>query len=224
MKLNTYSIIALCPETGHLGCAVATKFPAVGAWIPYMKTKVGIVVSQGWVNPLLGQIGLETLEKGTTANLALEKILLKDPGRELRQVAIIDRYGNPAVYTGADNDDYKGHITGDNFAILGNLLVGPEVLNYMLEAFTKTGGLLEEKLLAAIEAGAEAGGDQRGKQSASLRVDAIDGFPYVNIRVDDHPDPTTELARIYHKCAAPIARQYRQWVECIKNGERYDPA
>jgi uncharacterized Ntn-hydrolase superfamily protein len=223
LKLNTFSIIAYCPSSGHLGCAVATRFPAVGAWIPHVKAKVGIVVSQGWVNPLLGVAGLEMLEAGVTANLALEKVLLRDPGRELRQVALIDRFGNPAVYTGSENDDYKGHITGEHFSVQGNLLTGPEVLEEMIMAYTGAEGPLEAKLLKALEAGTKAGGDLRGKQSAALRVEAIEGFPYVNIRVDDHPEPVFELARIYEKNVVTLALHYRQWVECIKSGVRFDP-
>ncbi|WP_102345108.1 DUF1028 domain-containing protein [Bacillus sp. Marseille-P3661] len=220
MKLNTFSIIARCPDTGHLGAAVATCFPGVGAHSPHIEADVGIIVTQGWVNPMLGKKGLQLLKSGKTANETLNRLMLNDPGRELRQIAVLDYYGNTAAYTGIENDEYKGHIIGRNCSVQGNLLTSPAVLEAMLETFEFTEGLLENRLLAALEAGQAAGGDKRGKQSAVIKVEAIDGFPYVDFRVDDHDNPIGELRRIYEKNKHILIDRYHEWVDAVKEGNK----
>lgn len=220
MKMNTFSILAKCPETGHLGAAAATKFPAIGAFSPHIQCNSGVVVSQGWVNPLLGPEGLKLLTRGFTANETLENLLMYDPGREIRQLAVLDRFGNAAAYTGSENDDYKGHLIADDVCIQGNLLTKTDTLDVMLETFQSTEGKLEERLLATLEKGDSHGGDIRGKQSAVLRVDAVEGFPYVNYRVDDHHDPVTELRRIFEANKAGIYSRYYEWIESVRQGVR----
>src|SRR5690625_4426274 len=170
MKTNTFSIIARCKNTGYFGAAIASCFPAVGAHSPSIKADVGIIATQGWVNPHLGKEGIILLESGKTANETLNRLLYKDPGRELRQIAIIDQFGNSAVYTGLENDREKGHFIGDQFAVQGNLLTNIEVLEIMATTFEQTSGSLGERLLAALVAGDNKGGDRRGKQSAIIRV------------------------------------------------------
>jgi uncharacterized Ntn-hydrolase superfamily protein len=218
VKLNTYSIIARCPETGHFGAAIASCFPGVGAHSPHIQANVGIVVTQGWVSPLLGTQGIELLKSGKTANETLNKLLLNDPGRDLRQIAIIDHYGNCAPYTGLENDEYKGHIIGNQCSVQGNLLASPDVLKGMMDAFEHSEGDLAGRLLNALEAGERLGGDKRGKQSAVVKVAAIDGFPYVDFRVDDHKDPVNELIRIYKDNKHVLIDRYYEWVDSIQQG------
>lgn len=222
MKTNTFSIIARCKETGYFGAAIASCFPAVGAHSPSIKADVGVIATQGWVNPYLGKAGMALLEQGKTANETLNRLLYKDPGRELRQIAILDQFGNSAVYTGLENDEDKGHIIGDQYAVQGNLLTSIDVIEAMAETFEKTSGPLEERLLAALLAGDERGGDKRGKQSAIIKVEAIHGFPYVDFRVDDHQEPVKELKRIYEQNRHILVERYFEWVESIKTGTKFN--
>ncbi|MCP3031604.1 DUF1028 domain-containing protein [Halobacillus sp. A1] len=221
MKLNTFSIIARCPETGNFGGAVATCFPGVGAHSPHIEPNVGAVITQGWVNPPLGQEGILHLKKGRTANETLNHLLLNDPGKELRQVSVMDCYGNCAVYTGLENDDYKGHRIGNNWAIQGNLLTGPEVIDDMAEAFENSRGPLADRLLLALEAADAAGGDIRGKQSSAIKVVAVDQYPFVDFRVDDHKEPVTELRRIYEKNKSVLIERYYEWIDAVKQGTTF---
>ncbi|UOQ43577.1 DUF1028 domain-containing protein [Halobacillus salinarum] len=218
MKLNTFSIIARCKQTGYFGAAVATCFPGVGAHSPHIEPNVGAVVTQGWVNPELGQDGLDSLKEGRTANDTLNYVLLNDPGKELRQVAIVDQYGNCSAYTGVENDDYKSHIIGDQWSVQGNLLTGPEVLEVMAETFEKSKGALADRLLLAMEAADHVGGDVRGKQSAVIKVAAVDHFPFVDFRVDDHPEPVKELRRVYQKNKPVLIDRYYEWINAVKEG------
>ncbi|MEQ6376279.1 DUF1028 domain-containing protein [Bacillaceae bacterium S4-13-58] len=217
----TFSIVAKCKETGNFGAAVASCFPAVGAYSPTMKPNIGIIASQGWVNPKLGPVGMKLLESGKTANETLNSLLMKDHGRELRQLIIMDHFGNSAVYTGVENDDYKGHIVGDNYAVQGNLLTGEDVLTTMVETFENTTGLLEERLLAALVAADKIGGDKRGKQAALLKVVAEEGFPYVDFRVDDDEEPIKLLANMYEKNRGVLIDRYYEWVEAVKTGIKF---
>ncbi|BAQ10029.1 hypothetical protein OXB_1558 [Bacillus sp. OxB-1] len=216
----TYSIIARCPNTGNFGAAIASYFPAVGAHSPAIQANVGIIATQGWVNPSLGIKGMRHLREGQTANETLNTLLHGDAGRELRQLAILDRFGNSAVYTGIENDEVKGHIIGKQYAILGNLLESREVLEGMEHAFESTAGRLEEKLLAALLEGDRLGGDRRGKQSAILKVEAVEGYPYVDFRVDDAEEPVLELEKIYRKNKHVLIDRYDEWIETIEAGIR----
>lgn len=218
MFLHTFSVIARCRETGRFGVAVASHFPGVGAYAPYVRSGVGAMVVQGWVNPSFGLHGMDMLEKGMCSQEVLERLLFRDPGRELRQVAIIDRCGTIAVHTGADNDHARGHLLGEGFVVIGNCLATESVLSAMAEAFRKSVGPLAERLLAALIAGHLQGGDRRGKQSAAVRVEALEGFPYVDFRVDHHPDPVFELDRIYRENKGLLIDRYDEWVEAVRNG------
>jgi uncharacterized Ntn-hydrolase superfamily protein len=220
MRLNTFSIIARCKETGLFGAAVASKFPGVGAFSPYIEAQAGVIATQGWVNPSLGPKGIGMLRDGATANEVLNAMLFQDPGRELRQIAIMDRFGNSTVYTGSENDDAKGHIIGDQFCIQGNLLTDLDVLKDMEEAYKQADGPLAERLLTAMIAGDERGGDKRGKQSAVIKVEAIQSFPFVDFRVDDHPEPIRELQRIYLENKDVLIDKYYEWVDSVKKGIR----
>ncbi|MCQ2009966.1 DUF1028 domain-containing protein [Sporolactobacillus sp. STSJ-5] len=214
----TYSIVAKCKETGLFGAAVTSCFPGIGAYSPTIKANIGIIASQGWVNPALGPIGMTYLEEGKTANETLNTLLMKDPGRELRQLIVMDHFGNSAVYTGVENDDAKGHIIGDQFAVQGNILTSLDVLYAVAETFENTKGPIQERLLAAMLAGDKIGGDSRGKQAAAIKVAAEEGFPYVDFRVDDSPEPVQELYSIYKNNKHVLIDQYYEWVNAVKAG------
>jgi uncharacterized Ntn-hydrolase superfamily protein len=223
MELNTFSITARCKKTGRLGVAVLTKAFGVGFLCPFVKANVGAIATQAWVNTSLGHRGLVLLEKGVGAEEVLQTLLKEDPGRELRQLAIVDTNGGVAGFTGKDTHDWKGHILGDQFVCAGNLLVGKEVLEAMEQSFKNTtDDELGERLLKAIEAGQAAGGDSRGKQSSALIVEDSQEFPYINIRVDDHETPELEIRRLFEIHKQGLLKHYDDWVDAIKTGK--DPS
>lgn len=194
----TFSIAAKCERTGQFGIAVSTKVPAVGSICPYMKAGVGAIASQSFVNPYIGINGLKYLEKGLSAEAVKERILSEDVQSEIRQFAIVDKDGETAAYTGGKCVDWHGHIEGDQFVAAGNMLVGEETIQDMARVFEETKELkLSERLLRALEAGQEAGGDKRGRQSAALKVVSTESYPLVDLRVDEHEDPVKELRRVY---------------------------
>ena len=169
-KLGTFSIVGFDPETKDLGVAVASKFIAVGALVPWAEANVGAIATQALANISYGPRGLELLRRGYSAKKVLQILISDDPQREERQVGIVDSKGEAAAFTGSKCYPYAGHIIGENYAVQGNILTGPEVLEEMAKAFEQTKGELVDKLLAALEAGDKAGGDRRGKQSAAIIV------------------------------------------------------
>jgi uncharacterized Ntn-hydrolase superfamily protein len=199
----TFSIAATNPAAGDWGVAVASKFPAVGAVVPWARAGVGAVATQAWANVAFGPEGLGLLAAGTTAERALQELVAGDDGRDRRQVGLVDAAGVGATYTGSGCTAWAGGITGDGFACQGNILAGPEVVEEMAAGFVAAKGDLVDRLLAALEAGDAAGGDRRGRQSAALLV-ARDGGGYdgrndryIDLRVDDHAEPVQELLRIF---------------------------
>ena len=197
----TFSIVGRCKRTKQLGVAVATKMPAVGGLCPFVRFGVGAVSSQAWLNPYLAVDILDRLAEGITAHGAVAETLPKDPHRALRQVGVVDAQGRSSAHTGAEVDGWAGHFTGPDFAAQGNVLVGKETVDAMAKAFIAGVGLgLDERLLAALEAGQAAGGDKRGKQSAALVVHGPEVTPVADLRVDEHPDPVAELRRIHTLC------------------------
>ena len=198
LEVNTFSISARCARTGMLGVAVSTAVPGVGGICPFVEPGVGAISTQSWVNPYLGIDGLALLRGGVTAEEALEKLMADDPGRDVRQVGIVDAAGRSASWSGKDCTAWFGHRTGRDYAVQGNMLVGASTIDAMVEAFTGTEALpLAERLVSALEAGQRAGGDKRGRQSAALLVHFKEAFPYVSLRVDEHPYPVAELRRMY---------------------------
>ncbi len=198
MKYNTFSITARCHRTGELGVAVSTKFIAVGALCVFVKNNVGAIASQAYINPQLGISGLEYLARGHSAQQTIEFLKSKDAGIEYRQLGIVDNKGESAAFTGEECDTWKGHLTGPNYAIAGNMLVGAETLEAMRESFLSDESQpLAKRLLLALSAGEKAGGDKRGRQSAALKVYGAREFPLLDLRVDEHTDPVGELRRIY---------------------------
>jgi uncharacterized Ntn-hydrolase superfamily protein len=200
--LATFSIVAFDPKNGDLGVAVQSKFLAAGAVVPWAKAGVGAIATQSWANTSYGPKGLELLSLGLSAPEVVEILIAEDEGRDLRQVGIVDAQGKAAAYTGKGCFEWAGHIIGPGYACQGNILAGPKVVEAMAEAFEKSEGELAHRLVAALEAGQAAGGDRRGQQSAALLVvrekGGYGGFNdrYVDLRVDDHPEPIKELKRL----------------------------
>ncbi len=199
----TFSIAAADPETEELGIAVQSKFIAVGSVVPWAKAGVGAVATQSWANTSLGPKGIALLEEGRSPREALEMILAEDDGKEFRQVGMVDAQGNAASFTGKECFDWAGGVTGKNYACQGNILVNEETVTRMAEVFEHSTGELASRLLEALDAAQEAGGDSRGKQSAALLVVKPEGGyggyndRYIDLRVDDHPDPIKELIRLH---------------------------
>lgn len=198
LKLNTFSIAARDEKTGQFGVAVSTKVPAVGCLCPFVKAGVGAIATQSFVNPYIGINGLKYLEEGMSAQATMERILQEDPEPAIRQFSIVDKEGNAVAFSGDECDGWYGHLTGPNYAIAGNMLVGEDTIQEMQKTFESTEGLtLAERLIAVMEAGQAAGGDKRGRQSASLKVYSTEEYPLVDLRVDENPDPVKELRRIF---------------------------
>jgi uncharacterized Ntn-hydrolase superfamily protein len=194
----TFSIAARCPRTGQLGVATSSKALAAGALVPYIRSGVGAIASQSFVNPYLGIDGLSLLAEGVPAAQALDRLIEGDGGRDLRQAAIVDASGGVSAYTGSRCIQWAGHYLGESFVCLGNILAGENVVQAMADSFRATNGDdLSERLLQALEAGQAAGGDRRGRQSAGLVVVAEEEYPLCDLRVDDHEDPIPELRRVY---------------------------
>ncbi len=202
--MATFSIVAIDPATGDLGIAVASRYFAVGSVVPWAEASVGAIATQANVNVGYGPRGLELLKQGLTAQQVMDRLFAEDtfPGKGGRQIAIVDSKGNVAVVTGDEAQDWKGHRKGATWSAQGNILVGPHVVEAMGKAFENTKDDLAEKLYAALKAGDEAGGDSRGRQSASILVVRKGGGRntnndrYVYINVDDHPEPLRELRRL----------------------------
>jgi len=194
----TFSIVARCPRTGQLGVAVSTAVPAVGAMCPFVRAGVGALSTQSWVNPYLALQALDMMAAGTPGPQALEDVLLRDDARHLRQIGAVDASGRASAWSGEGCTGWFGHVVGDGFAVQGNMLAGEATVTEMVRAFRASEARdLAERLLLAIEAGQAAGGDKRGRQSASLKVHSTEDYPLVDLRVDEHARPVAELRRVY---------------------------
>jgi Uncharacterized conserved protein len=194
----TFSIAARDPRNGMLGVATSSKALAAGSMVPYVRRGAGAIASQSFVNPYLGIDGLVLLEQGLPAERAVEHLIEGDPGREMRQLGIVDVDGRTAAYTGERCIPWAGHVLGGGYVCLGNILTGERVVRAMATEFERTVDVeLPERLLQALEAGQAAGGDRRGRQSAGIYVIAGEEYPWCDLRVDDHEDPVPELRRIF---------------------------
>lgn len=199
---STFSIVGFDSQTGEWGVAVASRFLAVGAVVPFAKAGVGAVATQSFANTTYGPAGLELMAQGYSAQEALNGLVTADSGRESRQAGFVDAQGRSATYTGPTCFPWAGGRTGPNYAAQGNILTGPEVVDRMAEHFESSTGPLSDRLVAALAAGQKAGGDSRGQQSAALLVvkakSGYGGFNdrYVDLRVEDHPAPIDELRRL----------------------------
>jgi uncharacterized Ntn-hydrolase superfamily protein len=202
--VSTFSIVAIDPQTGEMGVAVASRYFSVGSVVPWAMADVGAVATQANVNVGYGQQALDLLRQGLTAPEVLKKIMADDKfeGKDGRQIAIVDAKGNIAAHTGVNAPKWAGDRQGKTWSAQGNILVGAQVPEAMGKAFDATQGELAEKLFAGLKAGDAVGGDARGRQSASMLVVKkqggrnINNDRYVYINVDDNPDPFTELRRL----------------------------
>jgi len=200
--ITTFSIVAYDPDNEEWGVAVASKFLAVGSMVPWARAGVGAVATQAWGNPNYGPDGLDLLEEGKTPDEVIEILTEADPRGEFRQLGIIDKNGNTASFTGDQCLDWAGSKEGKNYSVQGNILAGREVVDSMANVFKNSEGPLADRLIAALEAGQEAGGDKRGRQAAALFVvkenAGINGLDdrYIDLRVDDHQTPIQELKRL----------------------------
>lgn len=201
----TFSIVAVDRKTGEIGVAVQSKIVGVGAIVPFAKAGVGAVATQAFANTGYGPLGLLAMEAGLDVDDTLELLVREDPRAESRQVGIVSAGGQSATFSGTDCHGWAGARNGDGYAVQGNILAGPEVIEAMAETFEESDGVLPERLIASLRAGQEAGGDRRGRQSAALLV-VRKGWGYGglgdrfrDIRVDEHETPIEELDRIYRR-------------------------
>ena len=198
----TFSIVACDLEERAWGVAVASKFPAVGALVPWAEAEAGAVATQSFANTSFGPRGLESLRRGLSAQEALDRLLADDPERELRQVGLVDARGGAATFTGSGCFGWAGGLAGNGYAIQGNILANDQVIPAMEEAFLGTRGNLPARLHAALFAGDHAGGDKRGRQSAALYAAkpnaGYGGYldRWLDYRVDDHEDPVSRLGEL----------------------------
>jgi uncharacterized Ntn-hydrolase superfamily protein len=195
----TWSIIARDTKTGQFGIAVATRFFAVGARVPYIAAGIGAIATQALVNPYYGIDGLKLLRDGRSPRDVIDALIAADSGHASRQMHLMDASGRIASHTGRECVDWCGHIEGDGFSIAGNMLAGARVLDDTAGAYAEHKALpFAQRLIAAMVAGEAAGGDKRGKQSAALLIYGEEEWSDLDLRVDDHTDPLAELARLEH--------------------------
>ena len=198
VEFHTFTTIGRCPRTGRLGVATATRSLAVGARVPHVRARLGAVAIMAIADARLGHMAVRLLEVGYKAPAVIEELVKADPYAEYRQLGVIDADGFAAARTGAMNRDWAGHRVRDNCVVLGNVLTGPQVLDGMERAFTADPAEdLEERLLRAVEAGRDAGGQHGGQQSAALLVYEDRPFAHVDLRVDVHGEPIGELRRVF---------------------------
>jgi uncharacterized Ntn-hydrolase superfamily protein len=200
--VTTFSIVAADLATGDLGIAVASKFLACGAVVPWASAGAGAVATQSFANTAYGPDGIRMMRDGLSASDALAKLLADDSDRDLRQVGLVDVRGGAAAYTGPGCHAWAGHHVGDGFACQGNILVGQDTVDAMAAAFRASSGELSSRLVTALAAGEKAGGDKRGKQASAVYVVRPKGGyggmndVLVDLRVDDHREPVMELRRV----------------------------
>lgn len=200
--VHTFSIVARDPETGEIGVAVQSHWFSVGSVVPWAEAGVGAVATQSFVDPAYGKLGLDLMRAGRSAPDALKALLAGDDARDVRQVAMIDAQGRVDAWTGAKDIQSAGHIVGKNFSVQANLMLNDKVWPAMARAFEETKGDLADRMMAALDAAQEAGGDIRGRQSAALIV--VTGKPtgrpwadrVFDLRVDDSDEPLIELRRL----------------------------
>jgi uncharacterized Ntn-hydrolase superfamily protein len=193
----TWSLIAKDNATGQIAIAVATRFFAVGARVPHIAPAIGGIATQALVNPYYGIDGVKLLREGRAPQDIVETLIATDGGHASRQLHIMDARGRIAAYTGKDCVDWCGHLKGDGFSIAGNMLVSGRVLDDTAQTYLANAGMpFARRLIAAMRAGEEAGGDKRGRQSAALLIYGEEEWSDLDLRVDDHTDPLTELERL----------------------------
>jgi uncharacterized Ntn-hydrolase superfamily protein len=193
----TWSLIAKDNVTGQIGIAVATKFFAVGARVPHIAPAIGAIATQALVNPYYGIDGVRLLRQGRAPREIVETLIAADAGHASRQLHIVDARGRIAAFTGRDCVDWCGHLEGDGFSLAGNMLAGSRVLDDTAGTYLANAHMpFARRMIAAMRAGEAAGGDKRGRQSAALLIYGEEEWSDLDLRVDDHIDPLTELERL----------------------------
>jgi uncharacterized Ntn-hydrolase superfamily protein len=220
---HTYSIVARDPETGDIGVAVQSCYFSVGSEVAWAEAGVGAVATQSFVNHSFGPEGLRLLKKGHAVAEVLDKLIADDEMRDQRQVAIIDKQGNAATWTGPKCIKFAGHRVGEDFSVQANMMLRDTVPPAMETAFTKSDGSIADRMMAALEGAEAEGGDVRGKQSASILI--VKGEPtgriwedrMIDLRVEHHADPLAELRRLLtiHKAC----KLFRRVPELAENGD-----
>ncbi len=201
--VHTYSIVARDEQTGEMAVGVQSHWFSVGTSVPWAEAGVGAVATQSFVDKSYGPKALALLKTGVSAQQVLDKLVADDPGRDVRQVSIIDAKGNVATHTGKNCIQVASHIKGTNYSVQSNMMLGDQVDEFMSEAFEKSKGKpLAERVLLALEAAQKAGGDIRGMQAAAIivvpgKITELWNNKTVDIRVDDAKEPLKELRRIY---------------------------
>ncbi len=200
---STFSIVAYDPHEKAWGVAVASKFLGAGAVVPWARANAGAVATQSYANTSYGPRGLDMMESGLSAEESLARLLVDDSEREHRQVGLVDPRGGTATFTGRACLNWAGGLVGEGFTVQGNILIGEHVIQAMAASFSDHTNLdIVWRLFYALQAGDQAGGDRRGRQSAGILVvkpqGGYGGFNdrWVDYRVDDHPDPVTRLREI----------------------------
>lgn len=199
---HTYSIVARDPDTGEMGVAVQSHWFSVGSIVSWGEAGVGVVATQSFVNPSFGIRGLELLKSGKSPQEAVDELISSDEGRDVRQLAILDSKGRSASYTGKNCIQEAGNIAKENYSVQANMMLTDKVWSAMSKAFEESEGPLAERMITALEAAQKEGGDIRGKQSASLLIvkgessGKIWEDRYIDLRVEDNPEPVEELKRL----------------------------
>ena len=198
VEFHTFTVVGRCARTRRLGIGTATRSLAVGARVPHVKARIGAVAIMAIADARLGHLAMRLLDAGYKAPAVIDELVKADPYAEYRQLAVVDGDGFAAARTGRNNRDWAGHKAGAGYVVLGNVLVGPHVLEAMEQAFVSSAAEdLEERLMRGIEAGRDAGGQHGGQRSAALLVYDDQAFAHVDLRVDVHAEPIGELRRVF---------------------------
>jgi uncharacterized Ntn-hydrolase superfamily protein len=214
----TWSIVAR-HSSGAFGVAVASKFFAVGALCPAVRSGKGALSTQALINPLYARDGLAALDSGLAASEIVRRLTEADAGREMRQLHVVDAAGRTAAHTGNSCIEWCGHLTREGYSVAGNMLAGPQVVEETARVFAASASMpFAEQLMTAMEAGEAAGGDKRGKQGAAILVHTTEDYPFLDLRVDDHADPLAELRRLY----AVSLERFQPFMGCLPS--RAQPA
>ncbi len=220
----TWSIVARDAATGGFGVAVASKVLAVGALCPWVKAGVGALSTQSYTNPLYGPDILRRIDNGENVEMAIKAVTAEDEGHNWRQVHGVDAAGNAFAYTGSLCVDWCGHALGDGVSVAGNMLQRPEVVSETLAAWQAGGGKpFARRLLDALIAGEEVGGDKRGKQSAAIKIVTTEEWPWIDLRVDDASEPTAALSRLLDDFLSGRAPYYATLATRARPAGVYDP-
>ena len=209
-ETHTFTAIGRCPRTGRLGVSVTTSEIGTGGRVPSVMANVGAVGTQAYTDPRLGPLAIRLLELGYPAARVMAELEASDPHIEWRQLGIVDRYGRTAVRTGSGNTAWAGHKTGDGWVVMGNAVVNEGVVGAMAQAMEEFEDKdIEIRLMNAISAGTDAGGQPDGQRAAAIIVYENEGYTIINLRVDDHDEPMKELWRLFDTLH-PLVPYYRE--------------